>query len=124
MQPEEQTPAALWDMFHFAEQAVRVAGRFTFDTWVADELAVLGLEHAVQNIGEAANRIAKTFQARHPEIPWQEIIGMRHTIAHSYDSLELEQVWDAATTHAGALVLLLHPLLPVEPSDSRDDLTP
>jgi uncharacterized protein with HEPN domain len=30
----------------------------------------------------------------HPEIPWREIMGMRHKIAHDYFEVDFQTVWD------------------------------
>jgi uncharacterized protein with HEPN domain len=48
-------------------------------------------------IGEAANKLDKTFLAKNPEIPWENIIGMRHKLIHDYFEVKMELVWDVAT---------------------------
>ncbi|MGD2158797.1 MAG: DUF86 domain-containing protein [Anaerolineales bacterium] len=46
-------------------------------------------------IGEAASRLSEPFQNRHPEIPWDKIIGMRHVLVHGYFEIDLDIVWAA-----------------------------
>lgn len=48
-------------------------------------------------IGEAANQIDKQYITDHPEIPWIDMIGMRHKLIHDYFEIKLEIVWDVAT---------------------------
>jgi uncharacterized protein with HEPN domain len=43
-----------------------------------DEPLRLALTPIVQVLGEAANQVSPSFREQHPEIPWHEIIGMRH----------------------------------------------
>lgn len=37
------------------------------------------------NIGEQANRVSRQLVEQHPEIPWAEISGLRHRLAHDYE---------------------------------------
>ena len=50
----------------------------------------------IEIIGEAAQSIRRRhpdFAARHPEIPWGGIYGMRNAIAHGYFIVDLDVVW-------------------------------
>jgi uncharacterized protein with HEPN domain len=47
----------------------------------------------LQIIGEAANGLPEQFRASHPEIPWDQIIGMRHVLVHGYCEVDLNIVW-------------------------------
>jgi hypothetical protein len=44
----------------------------------------LALIHLVQVIGEAARQVSREFTVLHPEVPRENIIGMRHEIVHDY----------------------------------------
>jgi uncharacterized protein with HEPN domain len=33
----------------------------------------------------------------YPQIPWKDIIGMRHAVAHGYDRVLHTRVWEAVT---------------------------
>ncbi|MCX7902716.1 MAG: DUF86 domain-containing protein [Burkholderiaceae bacterium] len=37
--------------------------------------------------------MAQQFRARHPHIPWEQIIGMRHVLVHGYFEIDLDVVW-------------------------------
>jgi uncharacterized protein with HEPN domain len=52
----------------------------------------------IQIIGEASRRISPEFLAAHPEVPWSDIIGMRHKVIHDYFEVDWETVWYTATT--------------------------
>lgn len=51
----------------------------------------------IANIGETARKLSNDFRKKHFEVPWLQIINMRHRIAHEYSSLDLRAVWDTAT---------------------------
>ena len=44
-------------------------------------------------IGEATKKISKQFIQSHPEIPWQDMAGMRDKLIHDYLDVDLEVVW-------------------------------
>ncbi len=46
-------------------------------------------------IGEAVKNLSPDFRARHSEIPWARIAGMRDVLIHGYFGVRLETVWNA-----------------------------
>ena len=51
----------------------------------------------IEIIGEAASNIPEDFRAKHPQIKWSKIIGMRNILAHEYFGVDLKIVWLTAT---------------------------
>jgi uncharacterized protein with HEPN domain len=49
--------------------------------------------HWLEIIGEAANRLSEDLRAAHPEVPWRAIIDFRNLLAHGYDYVLLDRVW-------------------------------
>ena len=72
----------------------------------------LAILHLVQTIGEAARRVSREFQNGHPEIPWSEIIGMRHKVVHDYLTVDFDLVWDVATVELRPLIVQLERIVP------------
>lgn len=58
-----------------------------------DELIQTWMVRNLQVIGEAAWALSPAFRDRHTEIPWAEIIGMRHVLVHDYFQIDLTIVW-------------------------------
>ncbi|HSM82538.1 MAG TPA: DUF86 domain-containing protein [Nodosilinea sp.] len=67
-------------------------------------------------IGEAANRLSSEFKAHYAHIPWQSIVGMRNILAHHYDQVDTDIIWDAARMDIPELIAMLEPLLDQESS--------
>lgn len=44
-------------------------------------------------IGEATKQITKETKEENPEIPWQQIAGMRDKLIHGYFQVDLNIVW-------------------------------
>lgn len=49
--------------------------------------------HWLEIVGEAANRLSEELRAAHPEVPWRAIIDFRNLLAHGYDHVLLDRVW-------------------------------
>jgi uncharacterized protein with HEPN domain len=99
-------------MLDTAEKAAgKVAGisRAAYDT---DENLRLALAHLIQTIGESARRVSSKFQAAHPEIPWSQIVGIRHKVVHDYMHVDFDIVWAVATIDLPPLIAQLKALAP------------
>ncbi|MFO1430005.1 MAG: HepT-like ribonuclease domain-containing protein [Candidatus Competibacteraceae bacterium] len=77
----------------------------------ANEDLMLALAHLVQIIGEAARRVSEETQRKHPDIPWTEIIGMRHKIVHDYMNVDEDVLWEVVTQDLEPLIAALNRIL-------------
>ena len=84
----------LLHMLEHAREAVALASGKTGAALASDRLLELALVRLVEIIGEAASRVGERTRARHPEIPWREITTMRHRLAHGYDAVDLDILWN------------------------------
>ncbi|MDJ0661163.1 MAG: DUF86 domain-containing protein [Crocosphaera sp.] len=62
-----------------------------------DRMLSLALVRLIEIIGEAANNISQSKQAKYSKIPWRQMIGMRNRIIHAYFDVDLEIVWQVMT---------------------------
>ena len=46
-------------------------------------------------IGEAISRLSIDLRERHTEVPWRQVISVRHRIVHAYFDLDWQILWDA-----------------------------
>jgi uncharacterized protein with HEPN domain len=67
------------------------------ESFWANELIQGWVVQHLQVIGEAARATTPEFREQNPEIPWKDIIGMRHVIVHDYFGIDLDIVWRAVT---------------------------
>lgn len=74
-------------MVHHARAAHdRMAG-VDVDSLMADEDLRWILERTLEIVGEAARRVPAPV-ASEIDVPWADIIGLRHKVAHGYDALD------------------------------------
>ena len=55
-----------------------------------------GVIRQIEIIGEAVRNVSKDIRKTYPEIPWQDIAGMRDKLIHGYFGVDIEKVWDTA----------------------------
>jgi uncharacterized protein with HEPN domain len=63
-------------------------------------------------IGEAARGVSSTGKSKHPEIKWDEILGMRNRLVHEYFRIRLNLVWETIKFDIPVLIAQLEPLIP------------
>ena len=49
--------------------------------------------HQEELIGEATKRLSPEFKAKHLEVPWRRIAGLRDILIHDYLRVDLEEIW-------------------------------
>lgn len=62
-----------------------------------DSMLAYAVVRAVEIIGEAASKISRYSQELHNEIPWRQIIGIRHRLVHGYDDINFDILWETVT---------------------------
>ena len=71
----------------------RTAG-FTFDDLTADKVFFAGIVYFTMIIGEAAYMLTSEFREQHSDLPWDQIVSMRHHIVHGYYQVDESIVWE------------------------------
>jgi uncharacterized protein with HEPN domain len=102
---------------HMRDTAAKAASKVCMldrSQYDADENLRLAVAHLIQIVGEAARRVSDATRQAHPEIPWDEIIGMRHKVVHDYFGVDWDLVWDVATTDLPPLVDAMDVFVPRE----------
>lgn len=84
----------LHQMLDHAREAVKLSEDKSSVELVDDRVLGLAIVRLMEIVGEAANRVPKEEQSRHPEIPWTQIIGLRNRLIHGYDAIDYEILWN------------------------------
>ena len=87
-----------------AKEALLFMSGKTKNDLANDRMLQLAVVKDLEIIGEAAGRISAECRARHPEIPWVVMVGMRNRLTHAYFSIDLDIVLDTVTNDLAPLV--------------------
>ena len=72
-----------------------------------DRLLMHALVRCLEIIGEAARNVTAEGRAQAVDVPWPDVVGIRHRIIHEYFRLDLDIVWGTATEDLPPLVAAL-----------------
>lgn len=102
---------SLQDMWNAIQEILTFTQNVNYESLKADRRTQAAVLYEIIIIGEAANRLSTEFREAHSTIPWKDIIGMRNILAHQYDKVETEAVWDVIHQDIPELMTWLQPLL-------------
>ena len=88
------TPLLVEDIWEAIEKIQRYVAGLDHDAFIKDDKTIDSVVRNLKIIGEVANRVPEDFRARHTEIEWHRIIGLRNRIVHDYFSIDVEIVWE------------------------------
>lgn len=109
-------------LHHMIERCHRIArfigpGKTAFMESDALQDAVI---RNVEVIGEAAKRVSAETRARLTQLDWRAICGMRDVLIHDYIGVDLDEVWNVASTRIPELQSVLEQFLSGENAGSAD----
>lgn len=83
----------LEDMLEAARK-ILAAAEIPPETFSTDWIRADAVRYNFVVLGEIAKRLPDSFTAQYPEIPWRKIAGLRNRLAHEYEDIYLETLWD------------------------------
>ncbi len=104
----------LADMLEAADAVQRFIAGSKREQFADNDLLRSAVLQKLTLIGEAAARLPKEIQERHPDIPWTDIVGFRNIAVHAYFAVDWNIVWTTATIDLPELTTALRALLAQE----------
>lgn len=83
----------LEDILEAAEKARSFTADMSYDAFVEDDKTVFAVIRALEVIGEATKRLPEDLRARHPQVSWDSMAGMRDKLIHDYVNVNERIVW-------------------------------
>ena len=69
-----------------------------FDGFSSNEMIQDAVIRNITIIGEATTKLSDDLKAKHPNIEWHAIAGMRHRLVHDYNGVNLKLIWNTVKT--------------------------
>jgi uncharacterized protein with HEPN domain len=83
----------------------------TFDEFQDDLKTVRAVLYNLAIIGEAVRVIPPEIETAHPEIPWDDVRGMRNIVIHEYFQVNLSIIWQTIQEDLVSLEFSLRQLI-------------
>ena len=104
--------AYLLDILVAARKVLEYSKGVTWEEFQQNDLLQSATMRPLEIIGEVARKISQETKDAHPEIPWDDMIGMRNRLIHEYFRINLQTVWDTVQNDIPRLIALVQPLVP------------
>ncbi len=96
MKEPERDPGRIQDMLEAADYVISFVEGLTYEQFLADKIRFFAVMKNVEIIGEAANMLTEEFKTSHNNVPWKQVIKMRHVLVHGYSNILPEILWETA----------------------------
>lgn len=104
--------AYLLDIFNAIQRIKLFTANLTQEQLRANEEKQSAILYQIIVVGEATKRLSTEFRTVNSHIPWKAIAGMRDILAHQYDRVNFNTLWDVVQRDIIELEEMLSPLLP------------
>ena len=84
------------DILQAANHIQEFTNGLSIEDLSTDKLRYFAVVKNVEIIGEAAYMLSLAFKNSHTDIPWNDIIRMRHVLVHGYATVLPELLWQTA----------------------------
>lgn len=83
----------------------------TFDEFQDDRKTIRAVLYNLAIIGESVRGIPSELEVLHPEIPWNDVRGMRNVVIHEYFQVNLSIIWQTIQEDLVSLEVSLRQLI-------------
>ncbi len=91
--PKHDPMIRLKHMRDYAQKAIQMASSYAREDLDRHEMLSLALTRLVELVGESANYVPEEVRQHYDQIPWPQVIGMRHRLIHGYDQVDYDILW-------------------------------
>ena len=106
--------AYLLDILIAARKALAFVAGMSREAFERSDLHQNAVIRPLEIIGEAARLVSQQTRDAHPDIPWEQMTGMRNRLIHEYFRVDVRTVWDTLQNDLPRLITLIEPLVPPE----------
>ncbi|HRO03139.1 MAG TPA: DUF86 domain-containing protein [Terricaulis sp.] len=109
--PDKDWRILVADMIEYAQHARAHTAGMGEAAFRQDLKTIHAVTRCVEIIGEAARAVPDEVRRRAPDVPWAQIVGTRHILAHAYGRVDPAILWALVQNGLGKLEADLAALL-------------
>ncbi|MFT5877800.1 MAG: hypothetical protein ACI8SA_001665 [Dokdonia sp.] len=94
----------LEDMHEAALKIKSYTSGYSLSDFLNDDKTIDAVVRNLEIIGEASNRIETEFKYQNPEVPWNQLRGLRNRLVHEYFGIDLDIVWTVVDENMDELI--------------------
>lgn len=98
---------ALYDIRHNGQLAQQFVGEHSRESFKQDRMAFYAATRALEIVSEAVRRLPEDLKARHPHMPWRQMMDAGNAYRHGYDDVAEERVFTTVQTSLPELLLVI-----------------
>ena len=81
-------------MTNYIDKVLSYSSGCDFASFSQNSLIVDACVFNLSQLGELTTKLDKEFVLKYPDIPWNEMRGLRNKIVHDYEGVNLKLVWE------------------------------
>jgi uncharacterized protein with HEPN domain len=91
--PKRDPDLLVQDMLDATRKIEMYTAGLDHAAFLRDEKTADAVVRNLEVLGEAARQMPDDFTKQNPNVPWNQIAGLRNRIVHDYFGLDLEIIW-------------------------------
>ena len=91
--------------------AFEMLGDISLENFLEDEKTKRAVSMTAINIGELVKGLTAEFRLENNQVAWKSVAGFRYVVAHKYETLRMEEVYDSVKNEFPALKLQIEKIL-------------
>ena len=107
----ERDLSLLRHMYNFAKRVERRIVGVSLEIFLENEDVQDSILFAIGHIGEHANSVSEETRDKYHDILWNELIGIRNRVFHTYGDIDMQIVYEAVKEHTPKLITQLRSVI-------------
>lgn len=92
-----------------------------YEDFLEDEKTIFAVSKAIELVGETLKHIPEEIKAQYPDVPWEDIYGMRNFLAHNYFNSDVDEIWKTVKDDIPGLKIVLQGILHKESKKLQEE---
>ena len=81
-------------MINYASKVLSYSEGMDYQSFSQNIITVEACIFNLSQLGELTTKLDKDYMANYPDIPWNEMRGLRNKIVHDYEGVNLRLIWE------------------------------